>query len=505
MKIEWVTIAISNAPKILFSRISREHLHALAISIGFTALVCFITIHLLHNSFNTYALDLGLFTQTLKYSLEGKLLYTTIDQASYFADHFSPILLLLVPIYWLFPNAVTLLVVQAVAAGASVYFVYLLTRSFKFSHRTGILFQILFCLNPLLWGLLLFDFHPEVLAIPALLYMFYGMINKNDLAIYTGFFIALLTKETIIVILGILGFYRLVEHYIKEKTINRQALFIFGTSIAFYSFAIFTAYAASSWEMPKMLQYSSYRYSYIELPLLQAVSAYFENLLNRNTIFMVAAYLAPFGLLPLGSLRWAAPGLFILLINISSTYPGQNSIFYQYAAPALPFLFTAFLASLQSLKAKQQLVVQLTRVTPRIATYGIIALMVISVSYTTSAATRIHLLEVPNEHDQNVKQVISHIPDNVTVTAQKRVFPHIAHRTEVYIPKPGNPYGVYSDDIIWGYPERLTEYVVVDWSKREFYTGGKFWETAISTIIQQDYDSVLIIDVVELFELKREN
>jgi uncharacterized membrane protein len=80
------------------------------------ALTIYITL-LMYYSYNTYAFDLGAFTQTLKYTLQGQLLWHPSIGVSELAHHFSPILLVLVPIYWLFPYAQTLLVVQGIILG----------------------------------------------------------------------------------------------------------------------------------------------------------------------------------------------------------------------------------------------------------------------------------------------------------------------------------------------------------------------------------------------------
>ena len=163
----------------VIGRIDRPKIEVILPAIAFIGLSLFVSIHLLYNSYGSTALDLGLFTQTLKYTLQGDLLYTTIDQNSFLADHFSPILLLLVPIYWLFPFAQTLLVAQAILLGLSAILVYILARSYGFSHYKSLAIECLFCVNPLLWGLPLFDFHTMALAIPTLLIMFIGIAREN--------------------------------------------------------------------------------------------------------------------------------------------------------------------------------------------------------------------------------------------------------------------------------------------------------------------------------------
>ncbi len=97
--------------------------------LAFVALSSFASIFLLHASYHTYAFDLGLFAQSLQSTLEGHLLYHTMGGLSHLAYHFSPILLALVPAYWVVPRCETLLVIQAVALGSAGYLVFALSRS----------------------------------------------------------------------------------------------------------------------------------------------------------------------------------------------------------------------------------------------------------------------------------------------------------------------------------------------------------------------------------------
>lgn len=179
---------------------------AIVVALIYTAVTLFITIHLLHNSYHTSAFDLGVFTQELKNTLKGQILYSPALGMSQFAIHFSPVLFLLVPLYWLFPHAQMLLVVQALLLAFGGYLVYVIAREYNYSHRAGLILECLYFFNPLLWGVALFDFHEVAFAIPALLVMFLGFKKKNWLFFGLGLLVALATKEDAVVALGVFGF-----------------------------------------------------------------------------------------------------------------------------------------------------------------------------------------------------------------------------------------------------------------------------------------------------------
>lgn len=78
-------------------------------------------------SFESPSWDLGIFTQVLQQyaRLEAPIVHLKGADYNILGDHFHPILVLLTPIFALFPTAYTLLVVQSVLLGVSAFFVAL--------------------------------------------------------------------------------------------------------------------------------------------------------------------------------------------------------------------------------------------------------------------------------------------------------------------------------------------------------------------------------------------
>ncbi len=73
-----------------------------------------------HWAFHSTALDLGVFDQVLWNTVHGRFMESTLslercDPHSFFLDHFSPALLLIVPFYLVVPRPETLIAFQTVA------------------------------------------------------------------------------------------------------------------------------------------------------------------------------------------------------------------------------------------------------------------------------------------------------------------------------------------------------------------------------------------------------
>jgi hypothetical protein len=108
---------------------------------------------------------------------------------------------------------------------------------------------------------------------------------------------------------------------------------------------------------------------------------------------------------------------------------------------------------------------------------------------------RIKLASLPDAHDAAINQVIALIPDNTGVTASNNIFPHLCSRTDVYLDAwEGDEIESSSglNNVIWGYPERETDYVIFD-------VGKDIVMASNLKIILSQYALVTDLDGVMLF------
>ena len=123
-----------------------------------------------HVTYHSFGPDLGIFDQVFWNTIHGRFLESTMSLAqaqphSYLADHFSPVYLLLVPAYALFPSPQTLLIIQTLFLALGVWPLYLLARlqlEPGFQRLTWVLAYFLFL--PVAF-INLFDFHELALAV----------------------------------------------------------------------------------------------------------------------------------------------------------------------------------------------------------------------------------------------------------------------------------------------------------------------------------------------------
>lgn len=95
---------------------------------------------------------------------KGKPLFSSILETPVFGDHFTPTLVLLAPLYWIWDNAIMLLLFQAFFAAFGVFPIYFLalkkTKDFELSLIIAFGYLAFFGMQ----NAIAFDFHPIVLA-----------------------------------------------------------------------------------------------------------------------------------------------------------------------------------------------------------------------------------------------------------------------------------------------------------------------------------------------------
>lgn len=153
---------------------------AAAYAAGFAALSI-----LRQDAFFTGRFDLGNMVQAVWASAHGHPLAVTDlhgVQISRLGAHVDPILILLAPLWWIWPSPDMLLTVQAVAVALGALPVFWLTRKHLGSARAGLGFGLVYLLYPATGWLTLNEFHPVALASPLLLFAFWYLDEERLLA-----------------------------------------------------------------------------------------------------------------------------------------------------------------------------------------------------------------------------------------------------------------------------------------------------------------------------------
>jgi len=152
------------------------------------------------------ALDLAIYNNAFFNATAGNGFWSSIQGHHYFADHFEPLLYLLLPLYWLFKSPLNLLLWQSIILASASIPIYLIAKNIV-SQKLAVLLALSWLLNPLAWNINLYEWHLLPLAIPLLLLVYYFYLKNNFKYYFVFLLLALLVREDVALAVG--GFFLL--------------------------------------------------------------------------------------------------------------------------------------------------------------------------------------------------------------------------------------------------------------------------------------------------------
>lgn len=162
-----------------------------------------------HNSYNSHAFDLGIYTQITYLYSQGLTPYSSLKHMNLLADHFGPILAIISPLYRLFPNPVTLLFIQSLFVSLSAIPIYLIALDKLKNKLVATIITVAYLSSPGIFSAVFFDFHLATISVLPLSFMLFFWHFKHWRLYWLTQAISILFKEDIpIFVLG-LGLYQL--------------------------------------------------------------------------------------------------------------------------------------------------------------------------------------------------------------------------------------------------------------------------------------------------------
>jgi len=133
-------------------------------------------------NFQYNALDLAIINQAVYLTSLGKFFASSIHPPTYLGDHFTPVLFLFLPFYFVFKHPLVLLVIQTIILAGCSWPIYLIAKN-VLNKKWAILFALSWLINPFVQNINLFEFHFLPTAIFFILFAFYFYLptfNNGD-------------------------------------------------------------------------------------------------------------------------------------------------------------------------------------------------------------------------------------------------------------------------------------------------------------------------------------
>ncbi|HLG68844.1 MAG TPA: DUF2079 domain-containing protein [Chloroflexota bacterium] len=412
-----------------------------------------------YEAMNAHQTDLALMDQMAWNSLHGQLFRTTlqgIGVSNFLAFHVEPIMVLISPLYLLFPSAGMLVVLQTLGLGVSAIPLALWARKRLECGWLPLLVGLAFLLSPVLANNNDLFFEEIPLAVPFLTWAFYFQLQRRWRPFAICLLLALCVREEIAFVAMALGLYALL---VQKQRVAGWATLAGGFVWAVVSLGVIipafnhgqglywaTAYGYLGGDTPLEIAWNALTHPWLVV----------QHVVSAPRLEWLLRLLVPLGFLPLIGWRvsWLAlPTLAYLLMG--NGYYDPNS---WYPDPMLPFLYFGAIEGIAALR----------RFVPPTIPASYLA-GVAAVSFYLHGAgpgTRgsgLATYEV-TAHARASQAMLATIPPQARVAATPQIIAHVSHRLEVSIfPELLIPEDVFAIDFVgwrgWhGYPAWYDEY-----------------------------------------------
>jgi uncharacterized membrane protein len=388
--------------------------------VGISALILFTASILRHELFNSSG-DLAFFDQTVYLISQAKLPFSSVLGFHVLADHAAWILYPIALLYKIYPSVYWLFLIQSVALSLGAFVTYLLALQAGLKENQAIAMVAVYLLYPVVYNSNLCDFHPDTLAVPALLTAVLAARTKKIVWFCVSVLIVLGCKAVLSLTVVAMGVWLLL---FEKRRLYGVIAIISGIAWFLIANKIIIPFFGSE---ATLVNRHFYRYSYLGKSfsetlqiILYQPQLIISNILSSINLEYLCFLLAPviWGLIPkyMTSLIGAIP---CLALNILADHPSQKNVILHYSLPVIPFLILALIASIAADKAwlKQKRAILL---------WSLIWFLILS-KWGFFISKYLNFVD----NLQATKEAISLIKTQDSVLTTDVITPHLTHRQEI--------------------------------------------------------------------------
>ncbi|MFN9404908.1 MAG: DUF2079 domain-containing protein [Dolichospermum sp.] len=320
--------------------------------IGISALILFVSSIIRHELFNSSG-DLAFFDQTVYLVSQGKPPISSVLGFHILADHAAWILYPIALLYKIYPHVYWLFAVQSIALSLGAFPTYLLAIQAGLKENQAIAIVIVYLLYPVLYNSNLCDFHPDTIAVPAILTAVLAARKGKLIWFCISVLIVLGCKAVLSLTVVAMGIWLL---FFQKRRLYGVIAIISGIAWFLIANKIIIPFFGSE---ATLVNRHFYRYSYlgksfsetlqIVLSQPQIIFSHIFTLINLEYLFFLLAPII-WGLIPkyMTPLIGAIP---CMALNILADHASQKNVILHYSLPTIPFLILALIASIAANKA----------------------------------------------------------------------------------------------------------------------------------------------------------
>ena len=387
-----------------------------------------------YNHFFYDNLDLAIFNNVFWNTVHGNWFAASIHAPSYLIDHFSPLILLLAPVYWLWQSPQLLLVIETLFYGLCAWPLYLVANQILGSRKQlpALFIALLWLANPLVHNGNFYEVHFISISLFFLFWAMYAYLRDKQVAFIIFALLAMSVREDIALILLMFSILALIDKKKLFWKIVPAALALLYMTIAFmiihavspqgvYKFALFYNWLGGSTALGILFAFITH-----PVALLHHFATFtnLEFILGISFPFFFAIFIRSkywwLALPPLAQILLAADGGSALILN---THYGSFLLFglfmvfiifmRDHVHEPLPTLIPP---TLHSPRLRYLIIVSATVYSA--LTYGSILPVVLNLGATTSTAAK--------------QSIVNRIPPNASVAATYSLLTPLSSRQNTY-------------------------------------------------------------------------
>ncbi|MBI2529699.1 MAG: DUF2079 domain-containing protein [Candidatus Diapherotrites archaeon] len=453
--------------------------------------------YLRYFTFKTPAPDLWIFNQAMWNTLHGNFMVTTrtleLGNQVLLGDHFFLILLFILPVYALMQNALSLYFIQTVFISIAALPIFMLARKVLNCRFAAFAIAVSYLLYPALQFINLAEFQAMAFVIPLMLFAFYYLYTSDYRKFAVFLFFSLAVRETVAVVAFFLGIYAIFA--MGKKKIG---MLICAVSVIWFLLAVFVAIPALGRPYQYIGGTQNPFFQFGDSPA-EVIGTMISNplmVIKEATTAQDIGYLlllfVPVAFLSLLSGAMLVPASTFAL-NLLSAFPQHATIYFQYNAELIPFVFIAAIFGYARLKKFLSGYFNAAHASRAIA-LSLLSFSILSAIFF--GPSPLGLLDfAPNEASFNIENytitphhvllldAISEIPQEAVVSTDSFLAAHLSSRREVYY-----------------FPENLekADYVLVDTTIKAHASAGSAKERLQELLNDADYKVLVNEDGVIL-------
>ncbi|MBW4471187.1 MAG: DUF2079 domain-containing protein [Stenomitos rutilans HA7619-LM2] len=398
----------------------RATLHAKTIAwlVIVSATILFLASSARHLLFQSAAFDLGYFDQALYLISQGQPPIVSFWGFHFLGGHADWILYFLAPLYKLYPSVFWLFALQAIALAIGVVPAWQLAQEAGVKAGQAVATTVAYLLYPLVFNINLFDFHPEVMALPVFLAVVLAARQNRPLWFTLGIIFILGCRDALSLTVAAMGLWLLL---VEKKRLCGAIALVLGSVWFFVAIQIVIPHFRPL-GVEAVTRYAGLGSSVLNIVknLIFQPSLVLKYLFTLpNLEYLCLLFLPVFwGLSPqqLAPLLATAPQL---AMNLLTPNQPQKDLVHQYSVPILPFILLTVIASLAANKTwiRSQRGIVLWSI---IGFFALAKFSFFGGFYLTKLDTW-----------QATREAIAQIQPTDSVLTNHQIAPHLTHRSSI--------------------------------------------------------------------------